>query len=89
MKIALVLIAVLLFAATFAFAEGKPQTTCPVMGGSVDKKSAYADVEGYRIYVCCGGCVSALKADPATYIKKLKDDGIELEKAPASAEKAE
>ena len=61
--------------------EAKTQTTCPVMDGPVDKSSAYVDVEGKRIYVCCEGCVSAIKKDPERYIKKLEDDGVVLEKA--------
>lgn len=75
------LIAVLLFSATLAFAAGKPQTTCPVMGGDVDK-SLYVDADGYRIYVCCQMCVSAVKADPAKYIAQMKAEGVELEKVP-------
>ncbi len=75
------LIAVLLGAATVAFAEGKAQTTCPVMGGAVNPK-LYVDADGYRIYVCCGGCISAVKADPAKYIAKMKADGVEPQKAP-------
>lgn len=74
------LMVLLLSAAAIAFAEGK-QTTCPVMGGAVNPK-LYVDAEGYRIYVCCGGCVSAVKADPAKYIAKMKAEGVELEKAP-------
>lgn len=57
----------------------KLQTTCPVMGGKIDK-SAYVDYEGRRIYMCCKGCESALKKDPAKYIKKLKDDGVTVAK---------
>jgi hypothetical protein len=83
------LIAALLIAATLAFAQGVPQTTCPVMKGNpVNSESRYVDAEGYRIYVCCGGCVSAVKADPAKYIAQMKAEGIELAKAPG-APKAE
>ncbi|MDD2519922.1 MAG: hypothetical protein AB7V22_07915 [Kiritimatiellia bacterium] len=77
------LIAALLVSATLAFAEGKPQTTCPVMKGNpVSSQSQYVDVEGYRIYVCCGGCIGAIKADPAKYIAQMQADGVELETAP-------
>jgi hypothetical protein len=41
-------------------------------------------VEGYRIYVCCGGCIGAIKADPAKYIAQLQADGVELQKTPES-----
>ena len=77
------MIAALLVSATLAFAEGKPQTTCPVMKGNpVSSQSQYVDVEGYRIYVCCGGCIGAIKADPAKYIAQMQADGVELETAP-------
>ena len=82
------LIAALLVVATLAFAEGKAQTTCPVMKGSPVNKSLYVDADGYRIYVCCGGCVSSVKADPAKYIAQLQAEGVKLEKAP-EAPKAE
>jgi YHS domain-containing protein len=55
-----------------------PQTTCPVMGGAIDKK-LYVDYKGKRIYVCCPGCISELKADPEKYIKKLEDMGQGVE----------
>jgi hypothetical protein len=79
------LIIALLIAATGAFAA--PQKTCPVMGGKINKE-LYVDAEGCRIYVCCKGCISAVKADPEKYIEKMKADGVEPEKAPA-ADKAE
>lgn len=73
----------LLVAATLACAEGQPQTTCPVMKGSPVNKSLYVDAEGYRIYVCCRGCLGAIEAAPAKYIAQLQAEGVELEKAPA------
>ncbi len=82
MKTTLILI-VLLMTATVALAEGVPQTTCPVMGGAVDKTMS-VDVEGYRIYVCCQGCVSTIEADPEKYIEKMKAEGIEIEKVPVA-----
>lgn len=76
-------IAALMVSAAFAFAAGQPQTTCPVMKGSpVDRNSPFVDAGGYRIYVCCGGCVGAVKSDPAKYIAQLKAEGVELENAP-------
>ena len=74
------LMVLLLSAAAMVFAG--PQTTCPVMKGNPINPKLYVDAEGYRIYVCCGGCVSAVKADPAKYIAKMKAEGVELEKAP-------
>ncbi len=78
------MIAALLMVATIAFAEGVPQTTCPVMKGNpVDPHSQYVDAEGYRIYVCCGSCVFDVQDNPAKYIAQMKAEGIELEQAPA------
>ncbi len=64
-----------------AAVELKPQTTCPVMGGKIDK-SQYADVKGKRIYVCCAGCIGKIKADPDKYIEQLEKDGVKLKVAP-------
>ncbi len=61
-------------------AEPKAQTTCPVMGGKINK-AQYADVKGKRIYVCCAGCIAKIKADPDKYIKQLESEGITLDKA--------
>jgi YHS domain-containing protein len=60
--------------------EPKKQTTCPVMGGKINK-AQYADVKGKRIYVCCTGCIAKIKADPDKYIKQLEAQGITLDKA--------
>lgn len=54
--------------------ELQPQTICPVMGGKIDKNQ-YVDHEGKRIYVCCQGCLAAVKADPAAQIRKLAEKG--------------
>lgn len=61
-------------------AEPKKQTTCPVMGGKINK-AQYADVKGKRIYVCCTGCIAKIKADSEKYIKQLEAEGIALDKA--------
>ena len=74
------LVAMLMVAASAVFAG--PQTTCPVMKGNAINPKLYVDANGYRIYVCCGGCIAAVKADPAKYIEQMKAAGVELEKAP-------
>ena len=77
------LISAMMVSATLAFAAGMPQTTCPVMKGSpVSTNSLHVDADGYRIYVCCGGCVSAVQADPAKYIAQMQAEGVAPEKAP-------
>ncbi len=78
----IILMTLMLLAATSIYAANKPQTTCPVMDGNAVNPKLYVDADGYRIYVCCGGCVKAVKADPKKYIAKLKSEGVELEKTP-------
>lgn len=89
----LILTLILIFAiSVFAVAqeektEQKPnedvkyQTICPVMEGEIDK-DLYVDHDGKRVYLCCDACVEKFKEDPETYIKKLEDAGVTLEKAP-------
>lgn len=76
-----ILTLLLLTGAAMAMAKDKPQTVCPVMGGNINK-AMYTDVKGYRIYVCCKGCIAPINADPKKYITQLKADGVEPEKAP-------
>lgn len=77
------LLAALPVSVTLAFAEGRVQTTCPVMKGApVSAHSRHVDVDGYRIYVCCGGCVAAVQADPARYVTQMQAEGVELAKTP-------
>ena len=66
----------------------KEQTTCPIMGGKIDK-TVYADHDGKRVYFCCAGCIDPFKKEPAKHIKKLEDEGVELAKVPAVKEKQE
>lgn len=62
------------------------QTTCPVMGGKINK-DLYVDVKGKRIYICCKGCIKTIEENPDKYIKKLEDAGVKIEKIPASKKK--
>ena len=59
--------------------EIRLQTTCPVMGGKIDR-SLYVDHDGKRVYICCKGCEAPLKKDPAPYIRKLEAEGITVAK---------
>ena len=68
-------------------AQGKAQTTCPVLKGNIDK-NVYVDYKGKRIYFCCKGCDAEFKKDPEKYLKKMKDQGITPEKSPATAGKS-
>lgn len=65
-----------------ASAAGQVQTVCPVLGNKIDKK-VYTDYQGQRVYFCCTGCVEPFKKNPAQYLKKLKEQGVTPEKAPA------
>jgi len=67
-------------------ADPKPQTTCPVLGGNVDK-NVYADYQGKRIYFCCKGCDAEFKKNPDKYMKKLQEEGVTLEPVPAGPAK--
>lgn len=67
--------------AVSVMAADKPQTKCPVQGEEINKKM-YEDVEGYRIYVCCRGCLKKVKADPAKAISVIKANGEIPERVP-------
>lgn len=67
----------LFFAAGVAFAA--EQTTCPVMGGGINKE-LYADYKGERVYFCCMGCPPQFAKNPEKYITKMKAMGQEPEK---------
>jgi YHS domain-containing protein len=71
----------LAIAPSYATSKEANQTTCPVMEGTVNK-NIYADYKGKRVYFCCPPCLKAFKKDPDTYIKKLEEQGVVLEKAP-------
>jgi YHS domain-containing protein len=55
-----------------------PQTTCPVMGGKIDK-NVHVDYKGKRVYFCCTMCPQTFLKDPETYIKKLQGMGQGVE----------
>jgi YHS domain-containing protein len=54
--------------------EPAAQTTCPVMGGEINKE-IYADHDGKRVYFCCPACIEKFKNDPDKYPGKLKESG--------------
>ncbi len=51
------------------------QTTCPIMTGNSIDQNLFVDHEGKRIYVCCAGCLDAVKAEPEAAIAKLAEQG--------------
>ena len=52
----------------------KPQASCPIMGGKIDKK-LFVDAGGYRFYVCCKGCLKPIEDDPAKALAALVAKG--------------
>jgi len=46
------------------------QTTCPVMGGPINK-AIFVEYQGKKVYFCCNGCPATFMADPAKYVSKL------------------
>ncbi len=61
------------------------QTTCPVMGGKVNK-DLYVDQDGKRIYVCCKGCIAPVRKDFAKYVEKVEAAGEVIADAPVEKE---
>jgi YHS domain-containing protein len=50
--------------------ESVEQTTCPVMGGAVDK-NIYTTYKDKKVYFCCAQCKAAFEKEPEKYISKL------------------
>ena len=46
------------------------QTTCPVLGGPIDK-SIFTEYKGKKVYFCCADCKGKFEADPEKYLAKL------------------
>ena len=46
------------------------QTTCPVMGGAVNK-AIFIEHQGKKVYFCCDPCKDKFKEAPEQYIAKL------------------
>jgi len=46
------------------------QTTCPVMGGAINKE-LFVEYKGKKVYFCCKGCEEQFNKEPEKYIAKL------------------
>ena len=46
------------------------QTTCPVMGGAINK-NFFAEYKGKKVYFCCADCKEQFEKEPEKYIAKL------------------
>jgi len=51
-------------------AEGVEQTTCPVMGGKINK-DIFTEYKGKKVYFCCPACKPEFEKNPEKYISKL------------------
>ncbi len=60
----------------------RQQATCPVRHGKIDK-TLYVDYQGQRIYFCCKECLPIFQKDPAAYLKRMEQEGVRPERAPA------
>ena len=82
------LVVMVLFAAgsimvTHLPAQAKAQTTCPVMGGNIDK-NVYADYQGQTdLFLLQRAVMYEFKKNPEKYLKKLEDEGVTPEAAPS------
>ena len=59
-------------AAVQAAADAKvvEQTTCPVMGGAINR-NLYTEYKGKKVYFCCPSCKGEFEKNPEKYISKL------------------
>ncbi len=46
------------------------QTTCPVMGGAINK-DIFVEYKGKKVYFCCPGCEEQFNKEPEKYIAQL------------------
>lgn len=53
---------------------------CPVMGGKVEKDTAYkVEYNGKAIGFCCQACIDKFNEDPEGYLEELKEEIQETE----------
>ncbi|MBN2133616.1 MAG: YHS domain-containing protein [Sedimentisphaerales bacterium] len=46
------------------------QTTCPIMGGAINK-AIFVEYQGKKVYFCCKGCETEFNKEPEKYVAKL------------------
>ncbi len=68
------------------------QTTCPVMGNSIDPSVFTTLKNGQKVYFCCSGCIKKFHDTPEKYTDALKKQGYSVSakivgKAPATPKK--
>ena len=77
-------LALFLAGPVLAAAAPQVQTVCPVLDAGKINKEIYVDYQGERIYFCCKGCDVEFQKDPEKYMKKMREQGVKFEKAPAA-----
>lgn len=82
--ILMLVLTVFLGGLVMAAAEPPVQTVCPVLPAGKINKEIYVDYQGERIYFCCKGCDVEFMKDPEKYMKKMREQGVKFEKAPAA-----
>ena len=63
----------------------KVQVKCPVSGKPVSKDQ-FVEVNGQKVYFCCGKCPAQYKEDPAKFKAKLADSYTYQTRCPVSGE---
>ena len=53
-----------------AITSALEQTTCPIMGGAIDK-TFFTEYQGKKVYFCCPGCKPEFEKNPEKYLAKL------------------
>ena len=53
-----------------AITSALEQTTCPVMGGAINK-AIFTEHKGKKVYFCCSPCEEKFEQEPEKYIAKL------------------
>ena len=48
------------------------QTHCPITGMKLEKRDAFIDYQGQRIYLCCSGCKDMFLKNPEAALGKLE-----------------
>ncbi|NCD31811.1 MAG: hypothetical protein EOL87_00180 [Spartobacteria bacterium] len=69
---------------TVAATYAAEKTTCPVMGGAINR-SLGADAEGPRVYGCCRGCADEVRKNPQKCLDQWGAGGQSTEKQEAAS----
>jgi YHS domain-containing protein len=77
---AILALAVMLAAASFAAADGEKKNVtnkvCPVSGGPVSEKYR-SEYKGQYVYMCCEGCLKEFDKNPEAFVAKLSKEDQE------------